>query len=144
MHLDKRFDVPASPEACRAVLEEDEILIGLFPDADNEIVAKTGTRKTVRSRYRALGQEGEATFHFDVQPGGGVRFQKVCDGRVWKQLEGRVTVEPRGQGSRVTLELDGSTKAFVPEFTIRAPMKDQLEQMSHALRRRMEAAGAHG
>ena len=54
MHLDKRFDVQASLEACKTVLLEDEILVELFPDADNEIVARTATRKTVRSRYRAL------------------------------------------------------------------------------------------
>ncbi len=140
MHLDKRFEVRASPEACRSILLEDEILIELFPDADNEIVGRSDTRKTVRSRYRALGQDGEATFHFDVQPDGGVRFSKVCDGRVWKRLEGRVGLEARGAGTRVLLELDGSTKAFVPEFTIRAPMKDQLEQMADALHRRMESA----
>ena len=141
MHLDKRFEVRASPEDCRSVLAEDQLLIELFPDADNEIIAREGPRKTVRSRYRALGQEGEATFHFDPAPDGGVHFEKVCDGRVWKRLEGRVRLEPTGVGTRVVLELDGATKGFVPEFTIRSPMNDQLEQMARALHQRMEALG---
>ena len=141
MHLDKRFEVGTPREACAALLGEDALLIELFPDAENEIIARSEGRKTVVSHYRALGQEGEATFHFDFDPSGDVRFSKVCDGRVWKQLDGRVRLQERGERTRVTLEMDGQTKAFVPEFTIKGPMTQQIEQMARALRSRMEAAG---
>ncbi|MAE97102.1 MAG: hypothetical protein CL910_20835 [Deltaproteobacteria bacterium] len=139
MHLDRRFEVPASRQACAAVLAEDEILTRLFPDAQSEIVERSEGHKTVVSHYRALGQEGEATFHFDFERDGNLHFSKVCDGRVWKQLDGTVRLDERGGRTRVTLEMDGQTKALVPEFTIRGPMNQQIEQMTRALRRRLEA-----
>ena len=40
--------------------------------------------------------------------------------------------------TRVVISLDGSTRALVPEFTIKGPMKDQLQQMTRALRARMD------
>jgi hypothetical protein len=40
----------------------------------------------------------------------------------------------------VRIQLEGRTKALVPEFTIRGPMQDQLEQMAKALRRRLSAS----
>lgn len=139
MHLDKRFDVSAPREACAAMLAEDEVLTQLFPDADSEIVARSEGHKTVVSHYRVLGREGEATFHFDFGRDGAMHFSKVCDGRVWKQLDGTVRLEEHGGRTWVTLELDGQTKAFVPEFAIRGPMEQQIEQMASALRRRLEA-----
>ena len=39
---------------------------------------------------------------------------------------------------RMTGDGGGTTKGLVPEFTIRAPMKEQLEQMADALRARIE------
>ncbi len=141
MRLDKRFEVAASREACAAALADDGILGALFPDGKTEIVARDRGRKTIVSEYRALGQEGTVTFHFDFLGDGDVRFSKVCDGRVWKQLDGAVRLLERGDRTQVTLEMDGRTKGLVPEFTIKAPLKDQLEKMAAALRRRMEAAG---
>ena len=88
----------------------------------------------------ALGQPGTATFHFDFAPGGEIRFEKVCDGRVWRKLEGRVSFEPRGKGTRVRVSLDGRTRPLVPEFTIKSAMKAQLDQMAGALRERLGAA----
>src|SRR5690606_23193167 len=109
------------------------------PDTRTEIIAREGRRRTVESHYTALGREGVATFHFDFEPGGDVRFEKVCDGRVWRELRGSVTLAERGPKTRVRIELEGRTKALVPEFTIRGPMQDQLDQMAKALRRRLSA-----
>ena len=80
-----------------------------------------------------------ATFHFDFEAGGDVRFEKVCDGRIWRELHGAVTLVERKDKTRVRIELEGRTKALVPEFTIRGPMQDQLEQMAKALKRRLGA-----
>ncbi len=141
MHIDKGFDVDASPEACRRAFDEDALLPALFPDTRTEVVESSVSRKTVVSEYVALGQRGEATFHFDLDDDRSVRFAKVCDGRVWRKLAGRVRFDPRGEGTHVTIEMDGRTKGFVPEFTIRAPLEDQLEQMAHALERHLAGLG---
>ena len=113
------FDVKRERGAAFEEVARDETLLGLFPDTKNEIVESRGDRRTMRSHYQALGQEGTATFHFEFDPGGEVRFEKVCDGRVWTQLAGRVTFRKRGAKTRVRIEMDGRTKPFVPEFTIR-------------------------
>ncbi len=137
MHLEKEFDVKQTRDAAFESVARDETLLALFPETRTEIVEREGNRRTVRSHYRALGQEGTATFHFTFLPEGEVRFEKVCDGRVWRQLEGRVCFEARGGKTRVRVTMDGRTKPLVPEFTIRGAMQDQLEQMVRALRRRL-------
>ena len=119
---------------------QDDTLLELFGDARSEIIERAGDRRTVRSRYNALGREGTATFHFDFLLDGGVRFEKVCDGRVWRRLVGEVSFEERGSGTRVVVALEGQTQSFVPEFTIKGAMRDQLEQMASALRQRIESA----
>ncbi|HYB13345.1 MAG TPA: hypothetical protein VEG67_07730 [Myxococcota bacterium] len=140
MHLEKQFDVKTSRDNVVAVLAEDATLVDLFPDKETEIVARKGNRRTTRTHYRALGREGTATFHFDLARDGNVRFEKVCDGRVWRELTGAVTVEERGQNTRVKIEMEGRTKMLVPEFTVRGEMQDQIEQMAAALRKRLATA----
>ncbi len=140
MKLTKEFDVGATRDRACEVLAEDATLTSLFPDTETEIVSRSGKRRTTRSLYKLLGQEGEATFHFDAQEDGSVRFQKVCDGRVWKELRGSVTLRERGPKLRVRIDMEGKTKGFVPEFTIKTPLQKQLDDMARALRRRMEKA----
>ncbi len=139
MRLSKEFDVSATKDRARAVLGEDETLTSLFPDTTTEIVARAGRRRTTKSQYRLLGQDGEATFHFDAQDDGSVKFAKVCDGRIWKELSGRVTLDGRGPKLRVRIELEGKTKGLVPEFTIKLPLQKQIDDMARALRKRMES-----
>jgi hypothetical protein len=138
MHLEKEFDVEQPRAAAIALVAQDETLLNLFPDTRTEIVESRGNRRTLRSHYRALGQQGTATFHFEFDPGGEVCFEKVCDGRIWRELKGVVSFEARGKGTRVRVVMDGRTKALVPEFTIRGAMQEQIEQMATALRRRLE------
>ncbi len=140
MRLEKQFDVERSRDEAVECVVQDATLLELFPDAQTEIVASRGDRRTVRSHYRALGREGTATFHFDFLLDGGVRFEKVCDGRVWSRLVGQVSFEECGARTRVRIELDGQTRPLVPEFTIKGAMRDQLDQMARALRHRIESA----
>jgi len=140
MRLQKKFHVDRNRETAVQVMSQDDTLTGLFPDTETEIVERKGNRKTAVSRYRALGQDGEATFHFTFEDGGDVRFEKVCDGRVWKKLTGCVEMEERADGTRILIEMDGSTKGFVPEFTIKGTMQEQIEQMAEALRDRIETS----
>ena len=137
MHLEKEFDVKQGRAAAFESVARDETLMTLFPDTRTEIVEREGNRRTICSHYRALGQEGTATFHFTFVPEGEVRFEKICDGRVWRKLEGRVCFEERGGKTRVRVTMDGRTKPLVPEFTIRGAMQDQLDQMVSALRGRL-------
>ena len=140
MHLEKQFDVKRPRQEVIDALVRDETLIDLFPEQETEIVESKGNRRTTRTHYRALGREGEATFHFCFESDGSITFEKVCDGRIWRELTGLVCFEERGQGTRVRLELDGHTKAFVPEFTVKGQMQSQLEEMSEALRKRIAAS----
>lgn len=142
MRMEKEFDVARPRGEAAAALADEAVLSDLFPDTQTEIVARKGSRKTLQSHYTALGREGVATFHFDYQPSGDVRFEKVCDGRIWRELVGTVTLTERKDKTRVRIELEGRTKALVPEFTIRGPMQDQLEQMAKALKKRLAAKTA--
>jgi hypothetical protein len=141
VHLERRFDVKRERDVAVAAAATEETIVTLFPDAKTEIIERDGDRVTARTRYTALGREGEATFHFTFLLDGGVAFEKVCDGKVWRRLSGVVSFEKRGSGTRVRIEMDGATKALVPEFTIRAPMENQIRQMARALRERIESAG---
>ena len=138
MKLDKSFDVRCSRAAAVAALASEDALLGLFPDAKCEIVARDAGCTTVRTHYRALGQEGTATFRFFFEPSGEIRFEKVCDGRVWRQLAGAVSFTGPGARTKVRVEMEGRTKPFVPELAIRGPMRDQLDKMASAVRERLE------
>ena len=87
MHVEKQFDVRCDRDTAVELVSQDDTLVSLFPDSETEIIAKKGDRKTTRTRYRALGREGTATFHFDTLMDGNVRFEKVCDGKIWREVE---------------------------------------------------------
>lgn len=143
MRMDKRFEVRRDRDHAVAVVAREETLTRLFPESRTEIVERKGDRVTARTHYTALGRAGVATFHFDYLMDGNVRFQKVCDGNVWKELRGEVIFDEPDDGSsgcNVTIEMEGRTKGLVPELAIRGPMKEQLEQMASALRREIEAS----
>ena len=113
MRLVKEFEVKKARKSAVALVAKDETLVGLFPDADTEIVEKKKDRKTTRSRYRVLGRDGEATFHFTFGKDGDVSFSKVCDGRVWKRLDGSLTFEAAGAKLTVTAFI-----VFVPVIDV--------------------------
>ena len=139
MHLEKEFSVKRPRAESARIAAQDETLLGLFPDTRTEIVEREGNRRTARSHYTALGRAGTATFHFTYRDDGDVEFEKVCDGNVWRELKGTLRFRPQGDRTRVQIAMDGRTKALVPEFTIKGAMRDQIEQMADALRRRLEA-----
>ena len=141
MHLERSFDVKQERNMAVAAAATEETIVTLFSDARTEIIERDGDRLTARTHYTALGREDEATFHFTFLLDGGVAFEKVCDGKVWRRLRGTVSFEERGSGTRVRIEMDGATKALVPEFTIRGPMENQIRRMAAALRERIESAG---
>ena len=139
MRLEQSFRVDRSRDDVVAVLCSDEMLTGLLP-GETEITESDGDRRTTRTRYTALGREGVATFHWTFLMDGNIRFEKVCDGNVWRQLDGLVEVEEDGDGALVRLELEGRTRPLVPEFTIKGQMESQIRDMTRALEKRLRAA----
>ncbi len=140
MHLSKKFSVQAHRDIAVTVIDRDETLVSLFPDTETEVVSREGDRCTTHSKFQAMGQPAEATFHFHFLMDGNVRFEKVCDGKVWRELHGEVSFEELGDETEIEIQLDGRTKGFVPEFTIKGPMQDQLRDMAAALRKCIEEA----
>ncbi len=122
------------------MLADETTITSLFSGAQTEIVKRAAGKLTTHSKFRALGRDSDATFHFTYASDGNVRFEKVCDGNVWKKLEGKITFEARGAKTRVRFEMEGATKGFLPEFTIKLPLEQQLEDMARALRGRIEKA----
>lgn len=138
MELTSSFDVEKPADVVARIAAQDETLTHLFEGAKTEIIEREGNQRTVRTHYTALGRDGVATFHFLFSDEGSIQFEKVCDGNVWRKLEGLVSFSELEDGTRVTLHLNGSTKTLVPEIAIRGQMQDQLEQMTDALRKRIE------
>ena len=132
MQLSKRFVVERTRDEVVEALGQEDVLVSLFPGR-TEIVERGNDRITTRTHYTALGREGEATFNWHFRIDGSVAFDKVCDGRVWRELRGTVEVEERGRGAQIMIEMTGRTKSFVPEFTIKGPMEEQLADMADAL-----------
>ena len=139
MKMERSFTAECSFDQALEILGNEETLLTLFPGR-TEIVGRSADRVTTRTHYTALGREGTATFHIDYLMDGGLRFEKVCDGNVWKSLEGGVEIEDEGATCRIALRLEGKTKALVPEFTIKGPMEDQIGEMADALRARLGGA----
>ena len=140
MRLTKEFEVARPRADAAAVLADEQTILALFAGATTEIVKRDGQKLTTHSKFRALGRDSDATFHFTFGADGNVRFEKVCDGNIWKKLAGRITFEERGAKTRVRFEMDGATKGFEPEFTIKLPLEQQLDSMARALRTRIEKA----
>ena len=138
MKQSRRFEVPRSRDAVVERLCCDETLLELLPQGETEIVESNGDHRTTRTHYTALGRSGTVTFHFTFLMDGNVRFEKVCDGNVWRELRGTLRFEERQGKTRVRIAMDGRTRSLVPEFTIKGAMRDQIEEMAKALRERIE------
>ena len=135
--FENEFVVRRPKAELASVLESDTTVTQLFPDT--EIVSNKGGARETRTRVQALGTESIVRFVFRTAPGGGLRFEKICDGKVWRSLDGQIRLLPVNDATtRVQIAMEGTTRALVPEFTIRAPMQSQLQQMTKALRERLE------
>jgi carbon monoxide dehydrogenase subunit G len=137
MKLEQAFVVRRPRHEVLRRLDDDETFAALFPDT--RVIQRDERVRETCSPVRAFGQERQVRFIFETLPDGDVRFAKVCDGNVWRSLEGEVRLEEKdAETTRVSLRMEGRTRAFVPEFTIRAPMGEQIGQMARALHERLE------
>lgn len=132
MQISKRFSVDRTRDEVVETLAREDVLVSLLPGR-TEVVDRGTDEVTTRTHYTALGREGAATFHWRFRMDGSIAFEKVCDGKVWRELCGIVEVDDRGAGAVVMIEMTGRTKSFVPEFTIKGPMEDQLAEMVDAV-----------
>ena len=138
MKLEKSFVVSRPRAELAPALDDDATFSGLFPDT--RIVSHRGARRETSTPFTAMGQTRDIRFIFDTLPDGNLRFEKICDGNVWRSLVGEVLLEEETAGStRVLLRMEGQTRTFVPELAIRGPMRDQIEEMARALQDRLEA-----
>ena len=139
MKFENEFIVRRPLAVCASLLESDATITSLFPDT--QIVSNAGGVRETHTRVSALGAETIVRFKFKTRPDGGMRFEKICDGKIWRALEGNISLAAlNAETTHVQISLDGSTRSLVPEFTIKAPMRDQLQHMTRALRARMEQA----
>jgi len=138
--LNKSVRVKAPRDAAVEIIERDATLCGLFPEAETAVVSRDTDRKILYSKFEVMGRPAEATFHFTFLMDGNVRFEKVCDGNVWKSLRGELNFEEDGDDTEVEVNFDGRTRGLVPEFTIKGPMQEQLSSMVDALKETIEGA----
>ncbi len=134
MKLSSEFVVARSREEVARVFDDDATFEALLPDT-RIVSSRDGVRET-RTSYSA---SRDIRFVFETLPDGDMRFEKICNGNVWRSLVGGVTLEPEGPNhTLVRLRMEGQTRALVPELAIRGPLREQLDQMGQALRERLE------
>ena len=134
MKLSSEFVVARSREDVARVFDDDATIEALLPDT-----RISSSRDGVRETRTPYSGSRDIRFVFETLPDGDIRFEKICDGNIWRSLVGGVTLEPEGPNhTRVRLRMEGQTRALVPELTIRGPMREQLDEMGRALRDRLE------
>ena len=138
MHLEKEFSVARARDEVARVIDSDETIAALIPNT--RVMNRSGGRRETLKKVALAGVERELRFVFETRPDGNLRFSKICDGRIWRSLEGEIRFEDQGGRTRVRLSMDGRTKALVPELAISGPMRSQLDEMVEALRKRIDAA----
>ena len=121
------------------MVAQDETLLGLFPETKTEIVAREGERD---DRARTTPRSGARAWPPSTSPSS--RAATSASRRSATAASGASCghasrFDGAARRTRVRIEMEGRTKALVPEFTIRGPMQDQLDQMASALRERLEA-----
>ena len=137
MKIDQEFVVGRGRGEVVQSLDRDETFAALFPDT--RVRSISDHERETLTPYPGPGRARDIRFVFRTAADGNVRFEKVCDGNIWRSLEGEVRVESvDDRMTRVVLSMEGRTRAFVPELTIRAPMRDQIGQMAKALRTILE------
>ena len=137
MKIDQQFVVGRGRSEVVRSLDRDETFEALFPDTT---VHSLGTHeRETHTPYPGLGRARDIRFVFRTAEDGNVRFEKICDGNIWRSLEGEVRIEGVDERmTRIVLSMEGRTRAFVPELTIRAPLREQINQMAKALRTILE------
>jgi carbon monoxide dehydrogenase subunit G len=139
MRLEEEFVVRKPRPEVAAILDRDETVRAMFPDA--EVIALADGTREARACFSGLGAPRDVRVQLRTDPSGDLRFDKVCDGNVWRSLSGEVRLlAVNERTTRVVVSMEGRTHALVPELTVRAPAREQLGQLARALRSCLQAA----
>lgn len=134
MKLEREFPVERGRDEIVDALRDDAVLAHLLPDTRIE-PGKDGSRETF-TRYNALGQHRELHMIFHTEESGDLRFEKVCNGNIWRSLDGRIELESlEARVTNIRIAMEGRTKPLVPELTIRGTLESQLDQMVDSLQK---------
>ncbi len=137
MKIDQEFVVGRGRVDVVRTLDRDETFAALFPDTT--VHSLGAHQRETHTPYPGPGRARDIRFVFRTREDGNVHFEKICDGNIWRSLEGEVRAEVVDERmTRIVLSMEGRTRAFVPELTIRAPMREQISQMAKALRAILE------
>ncbi|NRA01680.1 MAG: hypothetical protein HRU00_03665 [Myxococcales bacterium] len=138
MRVAKEFFVERDRGEILSLLDEDVTFESLFPGM--RVTKRDGPRREIVAPNPAPGTDHPVRFRFETLPDGNLRFDKICDGNIWRSLAGGIELEPSGHArTRVKLRLEGKTRSLVPELAIRLPMREQVDQMTESLRVRLGA-----
>lgn len=122
-------------------LDRDSTFEALFPNT--RVTDRGGGVRETVTRVSLAGAARDLRFVFEVDPLGNVHFRKVCDGKIWRSLDGEIRLDALdGSSTRVTVLMDGESRALVPERAISGPMRSQLDEMVEALRARVAGGRA--
>ena len=138
MHLEKDFSVAKARQEVAQALDDDATFETLFPDTS--VASRGGGVRETTTQVALAGVSRELRFVFETAPDGNIHFHKICDGNIWRSLEGDIQLESLGTDrTRVSVSMEGKTRAFVPERAISGQMKKQLNDMVDALQTRIES-----
>ena len=101
MHLEKDFTVALDRESVAQNLDADETFVALFPDT--KITRQVGSLRETLTRVSIGGVAKELRFVFETGTDGNIDFHKVCDGKIWKELKGRIRLDVEGTGHRLAV-----------------------------------------
>ncbi len=138
MHLEKEFSVDVERDQVARILDDDQLYTTLLPRT--EITRSDGGVRETLTRVQVAGTETKLRFVFQTGTNGNVRFHKICEGSVWRKLEGEIRLRPVGGGTRVSVSLDGRTRALVPELPLKGGVRSKLEEIASTLQDRIEEA----
>lgn len=139
MRVTKEFFVERERGEIQSLLDEDLTFESLFPGM--RVAKRDGPHREIAAPNPTPGTDRLIRFRFETLPNGNLRFEKVCDGNVWRSLAGAIELERSGRAqTRVMLRLEGKTRSLVPELAIRLPMREHVDQMTESLRVRLGAA----
>jgi hypothetical protein len=138
VHIEKAFAVALPRDSVIRQLDSDATLQALFPDT--RVTSRQGGVRETCTRVSLPGVSREVRFVFETRPDGNVRFRKICDGHVWRALDGEIRLEALDAArTRVVVSMQGRTRALIPELAISGQLRSQLDKMVESLRDRMAA-----
>ena len=139
MHFEREFTVARARAEVVALLDDDATIESLLPGTT---ITSHGDGSRETRTPSPLGGARDIRFLFRREPRDRLCFEKICDGNIWRSLDGEVRLEELGTDrTRVLLRMEGRTRTLVPELTIHGPLRAQIEQMTKALRMRLEGGG---